>query len=187
MKVAYTMATGRGDTDLLLSHVAWSLRERGYRVRGAVQINSGPDCSGPCDMDLLVLPDGPVSRISQRLGKDAKGCRLDPGALETAVGAVLGSLGTDTDCLIINKFGKHEANGRGFREAIAEALGMDIPVLVGVNRLNLDAFLGFTDGLAIRLEPMEREVMEWVVSAVPATPAARGIRTPSLDACRDAR
>jgi Protein of unknown function (DUF2478) len=49
--------------------------------------------------------------------------------------------------LIINEFGKHEAEGRGFRAVIAKALSEDSPVLVGVNALNLLALEAFENGL----------------------------------------
>ena len=65
MKIAYTMAPGRGDTDLLLSRVTQRITEMGWRVCGTVQINSERETDGPCDMDVKVLPDGPVIRISQ--------------------------------------------------------------------------------------------------------------------------
>jgi len=38
--IAYTMATGRGDTDLLLSGLAQELAARGLRGAGTVQINT---------------------------------------------------------------------------------------------------------------------------------------------------
>ena len=69
MKIAYTMSRGRGDTDLLLARLAERLLARGCRVSGTVQINTECDADGPCDMDVRVLPDGPVIRISQSLGK----------------------------------------------------------------------------------------------------------------------
>ncbi|MEM9638029.1 MAG: DUF2478 domain-containing protein, partial [Pseudomonadota bacterium] len=119
MRIAYTMVPGRGDTDLLLHRVTRSLIADGLRPAGTVQINTERVDAGPCDMDVIVLPDGPSIRISQSLGPQARGCRLDPAALETAVGLVQTRL-SESDCLIVNKFGKHEADGRGFCPAIAE-------------------------------------------------------------------
>jgi hypothetical protein len=165
MKLAYTMAPGRGDTDLVLFKVAGDLAKRGFRCCGTVQINSERPDAGPCDMDVLVLPDGPVLRISQDLGPSARGCRLDPAALETAVGLVSSGFSADADVLIVNKFGKHEAEGRGFRTLIADALSMDVPVLVGLNTLNLPAFEAFADGLAIRLPPDPEVLVRWAVFA----------------------
>ncbi|NHX28058.1 DUF2478 domain-containing protein, partial [Escherichia coli] len=92
MNIAFTMAPGRGDTDLLLLSLVQRLQDRGYRPGGTVQINTERETDGPCDMDVQVLPDGPRLRISQDLGKGSKGCRLDPTALEEAVGLVAGSL-----------------------------------------------------------------------------------------------
>ena len=173
MKLAYTMAPGRGDTDLILHKLASDLAERGLRCRGTVQINSERAGSGPCDMDVQVLPDGPVLRISQDLGPSARGCRLDPAALETAVGLVAASITDGADVLIVNKFGKHEAEGRGFRAVIAEALALGMPVIVGVNGLNLAGFEEFTSGLATRLPPDCEALAAWVSQAIaPAIEAA---------------
>ncbi|MEP2505676.1 MAG: DUF2478 domain-containing protein [Paracoccaceae bacterium] len=129
------MAPGKGDTDLLLFDFAEFLANSGLRTAGTVQINTESVCDGPCDMDVRVLPDGPDIRISQSLGQHAKGCRLDPAALEAAVQIVAARLPQGVDCLIVNKFGKHEADGRGMRDVIADAISRDIPVLVGLNPL----------------------------------------------------
>jgi nucleoside-triphosphatase THEP1 len=161
MNLAYTMAPGRGDTDLILEKLARALNARGMRCCGTVQINTQREDSRPCDMDVCVLPNGPVLRISQDLGPIARGCRLDPAALETAVELVSQSLTRDTDLLIINKFGKHEAEGRGFRPIIAEAIAMDVPVLVGVNSLNLEAFETFAGGMALKLRPELAALDSW--------------------------
>jgi len=164
MQIAYTMAPGRGDTDLVLHKVAQRLIALGYKPAGTVQINSERADAGPCDMDVKVLPDGPVLRISQNLGRNARGCRLDPNALETAVAHVEAGFTAGQDCLIVNKFGKHEAEGRGFRALIAEALTNGIPVIVGLNALNREAFEAFTEGLAERLEPAVEPILVWAVA-----------------------
>jgi hypothetical protein len=173
MNLAYTMAPGRGDTDLILHRLASQLAARGFRCCGTVQINSERADAGPCDMDVQVLPAGPVLRISQDLGPSARGCRLDPAALETAAGLVSASLAHGADILIVNKFGKHEAEGRGFRTVIAEALALGIPVIAGVNALNLPAFEEFAGGLATRLSPDFDRLADWAVKTIrPATAAA---------------
>lgn len=173
MNLAYTMAPGRGDTDLILFKLSQMLAARGLRCCGAVQINSERADTGPCDMDVQVLPDGSILRISQDLGRSARGCRLDPAALEKAVGLVSASLDRGADLLIVNKFGKHEAEGRGFRTVIAEALCRGIPVLVGINGLNLSAFQEFSGGTAVGLKPECGVLADWVsdkiVSAIEIT------------------
>ncbi|MCC0080391.1 MAG: DUF2478 domain-containing protein [Rhodobacter sp.] len=173
MRIAYTMAPGRGDTDRILLTLAQSLQARGLRLAGTVQINTDRTDGGPCDMDVLVLPQGPVLRISQTLGRAARGCRLDPSALETAVAHVDRGMSGPIDMLILNKFGKHEAEGRGFRPLIADAVMRDIPVLVGVNGLNRAAFLDFVGGEARCLDPRLDALTDWCHAALPpdrATP-----------------
>ena len=68
MRIAYTIAPGRGDTDLLLQDVASRLAKKGVKTTGTVQINT-ENSTGPCDMDVRVLPEGPVLRISQHLAR----------------------------------------------------------------------------------------------------------------------
>lgn len=160
MKLGYTMMPGRGDMDLLLATLAERLEARDLRVAGVVQVNvdCGPD--RPCDMDLRMLPEGGTLRISQTLGAGARGCRLDPEALETAVAATSAGL-VGADLLLINKFGKHEALGRGFRPVIGEAMAAGVPVLCGVNGANLEAFNTFTEGLAEAVTPDLDALTDW--------------------------
>ena len=161
MKIAFTMSRDLGRTDQLLAEAAKDLESCGIRTCGTVQINSDREDCHACDMDVKVLPNGPVIRISQSLGKEAKGCRLDPSALEEAVRLVGATIPSGSDLLIINKFGKHEAEGRGFREVIAEALSQNIPVLVELNQLNAMAFEKFTSGMAVSLPPEKSKIVEW--------------------------
>ncbi|SMR70881.1 Nucleoside-triphosphatase THEP1 [Aliiroseovarius halocynthiae] len=163
MRIACTKAPGRGDTDQLLYGVASALSAKGIRVAGTAQINTDRKKDGPCDMDIQVLPNGPLLRISQSLGQGARGCRLNAGVLEDAVARVDAILDDGADCLIINKFGKQEAEGRGFRDVIVKALGLDIPVLVGMNQLNQDAFATFAGGLELQLPPDAQMLESWLL------------------------
>ena len=161
MKLGYVITAERGATDRLLSEVAARCIAEGVRVAGIVQTNTESAKSHLCDMDVQVLPDGPVFRISQSLGKEARGCRLDPAALEAAVGEVTKTLSPPPDLLIVNKFGKQEAAGHGMRAVIAAALGMGIPVVVGLNGMNRAAFEDFTGGLAEEIAPTPEALLAW--------------------------
>lgn len=165
MRMGYTMAPGKGDMDLLLAGVAERLLADGIRVCGTVQFNTACEGDGPCDMDVRVLPDGPIIRISQSLGPGAKGCRLDPGALETAIAECEAQLET-ASLLLVNKFGKQEALGRGFRNLIADAMARGIPVLVGLNALNKEAFETFTGGVAEPVTSDADALEAWLRAAI---------------------
>ncbi len=147
-----SMSGSPGEADLLLGALADDLARRGVRLAGAVQsnIDLGPDCS--CDMELRILGDhGPTVRISQSLGPGSEGCRLDAGALESAVARVQGVLAAGADLVILNKFAKQEAFGRGFREVIATALEQGVPVLTYVPAGYEGAFAAFAGDFAERL------------------------------------
>lgn len=160
IRLAYVSLHGRGRTDLFLSGVANRLEDRGVRLAGTVQSNHDRPDRAKCDMDLRVLPDGPMIRISEDRGSLARGCILDSGALEQTVAEVEKRL-KDADLLIINKFGKRETEGKGLVPVIAAALDLSIPVLVGVNGLNLPLFLGFCGGTAEHLMPDLAVVLDW--------------------------
>jgi hypothetical protein len=127
-----------------------------------VQVNSDCGEGRACDMDVQVLPDGPVIRISQSLGPGARGCRLDPEALEQAVAEAEARLSAGADLVIVNKFGKHEAEGRGFRALIAEAVALGVPVLVGVNALNAPRLAEFLGTEVDRLDPTPEALEDWL-------------------------
>lgn len=168
MKLAYVIAPGRGQTNLLLAGVAEALTKRGLSLCGTVQLDTERAEEHHCDMDVLVLPDGPKIRISQFLGAEARGCKLNPEALETAVAATEARLQEGADLLLVNKFGKQEAEGRGFREAVGLALTNDIPAIIGLSEGVRDAFMEFV-GEAEALEPNHDTIMAWVESSVTPT------------------
>lgn len=132
----------------------------GLRLAGTVRARPVDPDGHPCDMDLRVLPNGPGFRISQPLGKGAKGCRLDGGVIEAIAAAVEARL-SDADLLIVNKFGKQEAQGRGLCPAIAMAMDMGIPTLVGVNQMNAPDLETFSGGIADHLSPDLGTIRAW--------------------------
>ena len=160
MNLAYVSLEGRGKTDLFLMSVALRLQARGVRLAGCVQSNLDRPDRAKCDMDLRVLPDGPIVRISEDRGSQARGCILDSGALEQTVFEVERRL-HGADLLIVNKFGKRESEGKGLVPVIAAAVGNGTPVLLGVNGLNLPLFLAFCEGQANALPADLDQVVDW--------------------------
>ncbi|NHF73608.1 DUF2478 domain-containing protein [Paracoccus xiamenensis] len=149
-------ATGGGDgAHDLMRQIAAQLAAEGIAVRGAIQTNTpkGADCH--CDMMLEVLgDDGPDVAISQDLGRESTGCRLDAGALEGAAQRVLETL-PEAQMVVLNKFGKQEILGRGMVAVIAAAMERDLPVLISVAPQQQAEFLAFAGDLAVQLAPEE--------------------------------
>jgi hypothetical protein len=153
MKLGYVTLQGRGRIDLLLAEVVDRLEAHGVALAGTVQTNIERADRPRCDMDLRLLPDGPVVRISVDRGAEARGCRLDAGVLEQSVLWVSNTL-DGAEILVVNKFGRQESEGKGLAGAIADAIERGLPVLVGVSGLNLPAFLDFTGGIELELRPV---------------------------------
>ena len=168
MKIGYVTLRGRGRIDRLLADVVDRLEAQGVALAGTVQTNIERSDRPRCDMDLRLLPDGPVVRISVDRGAAALGCRLDAGVLEQSVLWVANTLG-GAEMLVVNKFGKQESEGRGLAGTIADALERGLPVLVGVNGLNLPAFLAFADGMALELTPDAARVADWCFALLAET------------------
>lgn len=165
MKLAYVTVPGRGMIDDLIAEVVGAFEDDGLRLAGTARVKPADPSGHPCDMDLRVLPDGPGFRISQPLGRMAKGCRLDGGVIEAIASAVEEHMHR-ADLLIVNKFGKLEAQGRGLCSAITMAMEMGIPTLVGVNEMNVPEFNAFSDGAAEVLRPDLRAILDWYKSTV---------------------
>lgn len=154
------------EAERLLAECAHLLAQSGSWLGGVVQANTPRPGRRRCDMSLTDLLSGEELPISLDLGDEAAGCRLDPEAFARAGQSLERAIAAGVDLLIVNKFGKLEAQGRGLRPQIAEALLAGIPVLLGVSRLNLDAFLAFAgDGFA-RIGPDQGAIQSWCAQVV---------------------
>ena len=160
--LGYIVADERGGGDRRLAALVDRLLSDGLRLAGAVQTNVEMDEGRPCHMDLCVIGQDTAVRISQSLGAHSSGCRLDPAGLETVVGAVEAQLDAPVDLLIVNKFGKQEIEGRGFRELIAEALALEVPVLTAIRPSQTSSFLEFADDFAQEVPASPKGIFEWL-------------------------
>lgn len=161
--LGYVIAEERGTVDRCLAEVAHRLHAEGIAVVGAVQVNSDRGVARACDMDLHVIGPGRIIRISQNLGTLSKGCRLDPAGLEQAVGLVEATLDAAPRprLLIVNKFGKQEIDGRGFRPVIGRALVEGIAVLTAVNAASLPGFRAFAGGMEEEVALASEAILDW--------------------------
>lgn len=103
-------------------------------------------------MVLENLQTGVRVQISEDRGPQAQGCALDPHALLGAMADARERLGESVDVLLLNKFGKAEGEGSGFRSLIADAVSAAIPVVIGVPRRNLENWRAFAGELAVEID-----------------------------------
>jgi nucleoside-triphosphatase THEP1 len=157
---AIRVAKGHSVDDILAS-VADALRADGLAVTGFIQHDrpAGDECCG--QILLEDLASGETHVISQALGSAARGCRLDPQALAAVAGPLRGRIETEPDFLILNRFGKGESEGQGFRAAIEEACARGVPLLTAVRDAYVEAWQEFAGDLGLLLPPEPDRAIDW--------------------------
>jgi|SRR6478672_7633046 nucleoside-triphosphatase THEP1 len=152
--------------DALITRCATDLAASGYRLGGIVQSNAHRPGRRRCDMYVKDLLGGDEIKISFDRGNEARGCRLDPDAFARIDGWIERAVLEHVELLVINKFGREEANGRGLRTVLAEALIAEIPLLIGISPQNLSDFLTFVGDSATRLGPDIDAITAWCRNAI---------------------
>ena len=150
--------------DRFLADLGYSLRESGLLVAGLVQLNSFVRDPSKCDMEIEELSSGTVLQLSEHRGKEARGCRLDRSVLAEAAVLLNRALDRKPEVLVLNKFGKTEAEGGGVRDVLARAVEQGVPLIVGVPFRNLDQWRLFADDLAQECQPDLGATRHWLSS-----------------------
>lgn len=163
MKVAAVIyGMGEADSvDAMLSALAATLRKDGVVLAGTAQHNHAQSCSPCSDMIIEDLATGNLMEISTPVEQSRGGCRLDATALEDVAGIVANGLERSVDLVIINRFGKQEMLGNGFRGIIESAVARDIPVLTALNGVHRAAWDAFAAGTADTLPPDLNAIERW--------------------------
>mgnify|MGYP000985374918 CR=1 FL=1 len=132
----------------ILQDASRALRRAGIPCAGLIQHDEPRPGQARCDMLLEDLQTGKRRTISEQRGPHARGCQLDPDALLSAMTGVRAGLGPGIEILVLNKFGKTESEGGGYRPLIADAVERGIGLLIGVPVRNLEAWRTFLGGEA---------------------------------------
>jgi len=141
-----------------------SSRSRGLSLAGVLQhlVDAAP--SRRCDVVLEDLATGRRTAIFEDRGAHAVGCRLDEAALAEVAARIEDSLEGAPDLLVLNKFGKAECGGGGLLDLVASAMDLEISVVIGVPRSNLDAWRRFAGDFGIELCGEKDEIERFVES-----------------------
>lgn len=157
--------TDSARAEATLAALADYLQAHDLALAGLIQRALDRPASARCDMALEDLATGVRTSIADDRGPGASGCALDVDALLGALMRAQAALDTPTDLLLVNKFGKMEAEGGGFRPLIVAALERGIPAIVAVPARNLVAWELFSDDISVSITleatPMEpKELLE---------------------------
>ena len=156
---------------LTFERIVEDCRSRGLKVAGVLQHPVCSEAAGHCDVALEELTTGLRTDLFEDRGPGASGCRLDEAALAEVNGQVARSLDADPDLLILNKFGKVEAEGRGLLDLVAMAVDRGIPVVIGVPIRNLEAWRNFAGGMSVEFSSDPSEVAGWLNRTFPVAVA----------------
>lgn len=133
---------------LLAAAERW--RRQGREVIGAVEVL--PDPSDPERVHLLDLSSGETFPLNQDLGPGSAGCSLDAQGLAAACGRVEAAIAAQHAgagaVVILSKFGRQEAEGRGLTDAFRAAVAADLPILTSVSPVVSAAWAAFAGPLA---------------------------------------
>lgn len=145
----------------VLDVVAQALRAEGIIVAGYLQRNLSKPAGLTSDTVLEDIETREQFGIMQALGASATSCRLDSGALADITARALRRLERPADILILNRFGKAEADGHGLRAALEMAVDRDVPVLTLVEPAYLQAWRDYVGDMAASLPPVSADALAW--------------------------
>ena len=151
--VAGVVYDGRLDIDAVLSAAVDLLRSNGVRVAGLLQRFGEPLPGGKRSMYVEDLSSGERIRLDLPRGPEASGCTLDPDGLNRAACALKSAIAQRPDVLMVNRFGKSEAEGHGMRAELAEAVSSGLPTVVAVPQSLVGSGKNFSANPAIFCGP----------------------------------
>jgi hypothetical protein len=143
------------DPDRVFVDFANDLRRSGRRPVGVIQVGRSCRSVDP-RVSVAMLPE---DEMVPHIETQALGCRLDASRLNDLASRLTAAIGGGADLVIINRFGRSEAEGKGLIAVIARALDADIPVLIAVPEQRFAAWLQFSGGMNVRLA-CRREVLD---------------------------
>jgi hypothetical protein len=144
------------EADQLLREFVHELTGSGYRIVGLIQTRLGDGAAA-----VTVLPTGETIPLARRRGVSSDSASRSPCDLAEAAARIEILIESRADLLIINRFGRLEAEGTGLIDEIARALSFDIPVLVAVPEFRFSEWLSFCGGMGVKLPCRKGSLQGW--------------------------
>ena len=149
----------KDNPDRLLLDFTEDLRRSGVRTAGLVQLDSWTGQSDDREVRTVVLSSGEVVPVAHDRDLGAPGCGLDCGQLASIAKLIEAAIQEGADLVVINRFGKLEAKGKGLIELVQQAVDADIPVLIAVPEHRFAGWIKYSAGMSVRL-PCRRAALD---------------------------
>jgi hypothetical protein len=168
---AAVASDGFTDVDGLLAGVVAAQRAAGRRVHGLLMRHDGPPAGGTACAEHMWLVDvatGAEYLVSQPMGRHSKACRADPQGFARATEVLRRALAEAPELVVINRFGRLEAEGGGLSAELLALMAEGVPLLTAVAPAYREAWLHFSGGAPL-LPPEPAAVQAWVAQVLPTT------------------
>ena len=147
--------------DSLLAVFAADLVAHGARLGGVIPLpRSEPGCGPRALRQLRDLETGEAIPLC-RTAHGGKGCALDPASIPRAAQRIRAATNRGVDLVFLSRFGRQEAAGRGFSEALTLAVQRGGPVLTAVRRGLADNWLSAVGGIGTLLDARLWVLKDW--------------------------
>jgi hypothetical protein len=149
----------------LLAAVVGELRAKGIAPGGVLEMAepAADACRAP--LNVVDILSGETARITQDCGEGSRGCRLDERGLAAITPRIMAAIEARAPLIIISKFGRAEAEGKGLLPCIIEAVTAGLPVLTSAREPYLEAWRDFHGGLGAELSPELNAITSWCAAA----------------------
>lgn len=148
--------------DEILYPFIQELQSQEKNILGVVQAHPEVSYAYGSQMGIIDLSSGAYLSIAQDLGKHNTSCCLDAEAVSNASTILQAARMQNPDLLIVNRFGKLEAEGTGFADEMLEIMSEGTaPMLTVVAERFLPMWREFTGGLATELEATPTALQHW--------------------------
>lgn len=137
------------------------LQEQGKIVLGVVQAPEEVSFAYRSKMGIINLNNGEFTSIAQDLGEHNTSCCLDSEAVSNASHILKHAREQKPDLIVVNRFGKLEAEGEGFADEMLEIMSLGLPMITVVATRFLDPWREFTGGLATEINPSLNDIKSW--------------------------
>ncbi|MEJ5978198.1 DUF2478 domain-containing protein [Novosphingobium sp. PS1R-30] len=159
--IAIVQGAGSEDIQRLLAEFVARHRE-GARIVGLIE-DGGEGRDRQCGPGtLLSLADGNRYAMFQDLGAGSAACAFDPEGVVFAAESVARQIAQGCDLVVLNKFGKYEAENRsGLVSAFQAAIVAEVPVLTSVSPRQAAAWDAFAAPFYTTLAPEAAALDIW--------------------------
>lgn len=137
------------------------LQEQSKLVLGVVQAPEEVSFAFNSKMGITNLSNGEYISIAQDLGQHNTSCCLDSEAVSNASIILQQARDQNPDLIVVNRFGKLEAEGEGFADEMLEIMSQGLPMITVVSHQFLEAWQSFSGGLATELTPDLDALKQW--------------------------